>query len=137
MNRELGFDLRSSLAGGPGRYLFQTRSSEIRAGTGLSINRELPIEGDPTVNTEFLLNLAFARYSYDFPKVDVFITVTDYESLTETGRRRVEADANLRRELLKDFTMSLRAYESYDSDPASVGAPSNDYGLTFALGYSY
>ena len=43
----------------------------------------------------------------------------------------------MRRELLKDFTMALHAYESYDSEPASADAPNHDYGLTFALGWSY
>jgi hypothetical protein len=136
-NRELGFDLRTSVSGGLGRYVVQSRSGDFMAAAGASVNRELPLEGDGTTNSELLVTLEYDRYSYDFPKVDIVVTVTDFESMTETGRRRVEADASVRRELLKDFTMTLRAYESYDSKPATEGSTSNDYGLTFALGWSY
>jgi hypothetical protein len=31
----------------------------------------------------------------------------------------------------------LRGYESYDSRPATEGATRNDYGVTFALGWSF
>ena len=37
----------------------------------------------------------------------------------------------------QDFYATLRGYESYDSRPATEGAPRNDYGITFALGWSF
>jgi hypothetical protein len=49
----------------------------------------------------------------------------------------VEAEASLRRELLKDFNLTLHAYESYDSEPATGGAALHDYGLTFGIGWSF
>jgi hypothetical protein len=136
-NRELGFDLRSSVAAGGGRYLAQGRSHKLLAGLGLSVNRERPTEGESTTNVEATAMLHYDRFSYDFPKVDIAVGVAGFASLNEGGRYRVELDASLKRELVKDFHATLRGYESYDSRPATEGAPTSDYGVTFALGWSF
>jgi Protein of unknown function, DUF481 len=136
-NRELGFDLRSSAAGGGGRYLAQSRRYNLLAGVGLSLNRERPTEGESTTNVEALGLLSYDRFSYDFPKVDVSIRLIGFASLSQGGRYRVELDARLKRELVKDFHATLRGYESYDSRPATEGAPTDDYGITFALGWTF
>jgi Protein of unknown function, DUF481 len=136
-NRELGFDLRSSVAGGGGRYLVQSRRDKLLAGLGLSLNRERPVEGESATNIEAVALLNYDRFSYDFPKVDVSVTVAGFASLNEGGRYRVELDARLKRELVKDFYATLRGYESYDSRPATEGATTNDYGITFAVGWSF
>ena len=136
-NRELGFDLRTSAAGGGGRYLAQSRRDKLLAGLGLSVNRERPTEGDSTTNVEAMALLNYDRFSYDFPKVDVSVAVAGFASLNDGGRYRLEADARLKRELVKDFYATLRGYESYDSRPATPGVPTSDYGITFALGWSF
>ena len=136
-NRELGFDLRSSAAGGGGRYLVQGRSDRLLAGVGLSVNREKPVEGESTTNVEATAAVNYDRFAYDFPKVDVSVTLAGFASLNEGGRYRLELEAAFKRELVKDFYASLRGYESYDSRPATEGAAKNDYGVTFALGWSF
>ncbi len=136
-NRELGFSLRSSLAGGAGRYLFQRARDGLLLTTGLSVNREKPTEGNAKTNAEFLLGFQYDRFSYDFPKVDILAKLMGYESLSDWGRTRAEADVRLKREILKDFNLSLRAYESYDSKPATEGAALNDYGVTFGAGWTF
>jgi uncharacterized protein DUF481 len=136
-NRELGFDLRSSAAAGGGRYLVQKRQDRLLAGLGLSVNREKPVEGETTTNVEATAVLAYDRFSYDFPKVDVSVVVAGFASLNEGGRYRLDTDVQLKRELIKDFYATLRGYESYDSRPATEGAARNDYGITFALGWSF
>src|SRR5262249_4931132 len=136
-NRELGFELRSSAAGGGGRYLVQGRSDRLLAGLGLSVNRERPVEGESTTNVEATAVFNYDRFAYDFPKVDVSVTLAGFASLNEGGRYRLELEAAFKRELVKDFYASLRGYESYDSRPATEGAAKNDYGVTFALGWSF
>jgi hypothetical protein len=136
-NRELGFDLRSSAAGGGGRYLAQSRRDKLLAGLGLSVNRERPVEGEDTTNLEAMALLSYDRFSHDFPKLDVALTVAGFASLNDGGRYRLELDARLKRELVKDFYATLRGYESYDNRPATEGAESNDYGVTFALGWTF
>jgi hypothetical protein len=136
-NRELGFELRASGATGGGRYLVQGRRDKLLTALGLSLNRERPTEGESTTNAEAMAVLSYDRFSHDFPKVDVSVALVGFASLTEGGRYRVELDARLKRELVKDFYATLRGYESYDSRPATEGATSNDYGVTFALGWSF
>jgi len=136
-NQELGFELRSSGAVGAGRYLVQTAHDDFLAAIGVSINEERPVEGETTNNAEYLLTMQYDRFSYDFPKIDIFIGFTAYRNMSESGRVRLEADISLRREIFRDFNLSIRGYESYDSQPASEGAELNDYGLTFGFGWSY
>jgi hypothetical protein len=136
-NRELGFDLRSSATVGGGRNLVQSRRDKLLLGLGVSVNREQPVEGEGTTNVEAQGVIRYDRFSYDFPKVDVSVVVAGFISLSDGGRYRVEADARLKRELVKDFYATLRGYESYDNRPATEGSPTSDYGLTFALGWSF
>jgi hypothetical protein len=104
---------------------------------GLSLNRERPTEGEETTNVEALLLLSYDRFAYDFPKVDIAVSAAGFASFTEGGRYRLDLEARLKRELVRDFYATLRGYESYDSRPATEGAPTNDYGVTFALGWTF
>ena len=136
-NKELGFDLRASFTAGAGRYLMQGRRHDLLAALGLRVNREKPLEGETTNNLEAAAGLSFDRFSYDFPKVDVYATVSGFANLTDWGRVRAEVDVRIKRELLRDFAVSLRVYESYDSRPPTAGAARNDYGASFALGWTF
>jgi hypothetical protein len=136
-NPELGFELRSALAGGGGRYLVQHQRDDLLAAGGLSVNREQPLTGETTTNPELTASLQYDKFSYDFPKVDVQITLTAYEGLRDLGRTRFEFNASLKREVLKDFNLTLKGYESYDSKPPTEGSLKNDFGMSFALGWTY
>jgi hypothetical protein len=136
-NRELGFDLRSSLSAGAGRYLVHQRQHELVAALGLRVNKEEPLEGDAVSGLEAALFLTFDRFAWDYPKVDVYAVVGGFASLTDSGRVRFEADVRVRRELFRDFTVSLRVYESYDSEPPTEGSEKNDYGGSFGFGWTF
>lgn len=136
-NTELGFDLRGSLTAGAGRYLMQSARQDFFVAVGPSVNREKPLEGESTTNLEAALGLRYSRFLYDFPKVNVDVSLLGFASLSDWGRTRLELSATVKRELLKDFTVSLRGYESYDSRPATEGAGNNDYGVSFGLGWTF
>jgi hypothetical protein len=136
-NRELGFDLRASVSAGGGRYVVQRPRHDALIVAGLRVNRETPLEGDATTNTELALGLTFDRFSYDFPKIDIYASLAGFASVSDWGRVRLELDVRLKRELLRDFTVSMRVYESYDSRPATEGAERNDYGLSLGLGWTF
>jgi len=136
-NRELGFDLRSSLLAGWGYLLARDRRNQLISGAGLAVNREQPVEGESTTNVEAVLGLDFANFAYDFPNTDIQLSLFSYFGLNHWGRVRVEANASLRRELFSDFFFGLKGYESYDSEPATEGAEKNDWGVSFTLGYSF
>jgi hypothetical protein len=136
-NRELGFDLRTSGQVGGGRYFVQGQRDRLLAGLGLSLNRERPVEGERTTNLEATALFNYDRFAYDFPKVDVSVVFAGFASLSDWGRYRLELNASLKRELVRDFHATLRGYESYDNRPPTEGAPRNDYGMTFALGWTF
>jgi len=136
-NRELGFDLRGSVAAGGGRFVVLDARNRLLTGLGFSLNRERPTEGESTTNVEAVAVIAYDRFSHDYPKVDVTVTASGFASLNDAGRYRFELDAQLKRELVRDFYATLRGYESYDSRPATEGAERNDYGVTFAIGWSF
>jgi len=136
-NRELGFDLRTSVMGGWAYMLARDTRNELLGGAGLALNREKPVEGESTTNVEVLAGFDWANFAYDFPNTDVRFTVFGYLGLNQWGRFRLEASASLRRELFSDFYVGLRGYESYDSEPATEGAQKNDWGLSLTLGYSF
>ena len=136
-NTELGFDLRGSLTAGAGRYILQGRRHDLLTVLGLRVNREKPLEGESTSNLEAALGFSFDRFSYDFPKVDIHATVSGFAGLTDWGRVRAELDLRIKREILRDFSVSLRFYESYDSRPVTEGAARNDYGGSVGIGWTF
>lgn len=136
-NRELGFDLRTSLVGGWAYALARDRKNQLISGAGLSVNREEPVEGDATTNLEAVFALDFANFAYDFPNTDIQVSAYGYLGLTQWGRFRLEASVSLRREIFSDFYFGVKGYESYDSNPATEGATHNDWGLSLTLGYSF
>jgi putative salt-induced outer membrane protein YdiY len=136
-NRELGFDLRSSVLGGWGYMLARDARNELVGGAGVALNREKPVEGESTTNVEAAAGLSWANFAYDFPNTDVKVGAFGYLGLSHWGRFRLEANASLRREIVRDFYVGVKGYESYDSEPATEGAKKNDWGLSLTLGYSF
>ena len=136
-NPQLGYEVRAGLRGGWGRYLLRGQGNELLAVVGLSVNRETPVEGDSTENLEGIIGLDWANFAYSTPKTDIEIQLLVFPSLTSWGRWRLDVDARVKRELFKDFFVSLKGYESFDSDPATEGASSNDWGVTVSLGFSF
>jgi hypothetical protein len=60
-----------------------------------------------------------------------------YPSLSNIGRQRLQLDSAFKRELVKDFFVSLNLYDTYDSRPPNPSADRNDVGIVVSLGWSY
>ena len=136
-NRELGYEVRSSVTAGWGKYLARNTRNELVGGAGLSLNHEVPVDGEATTNVEVALGFTWANFAYDFPNTDIQVGTTAHLGLSQWGRFRLEANARLSREVLKDFYLGLSGYESYDSEPATEGAKRNDWGLTLTVGLRF
>jgi Holliday junction resolvase len=136
-NRELGYEVRSSFTAGWGKYLARNTRNELVGGGGLSLNQEVPVDGEATTNVEAVLGFNYANFAYDFPNTDVQVGAMAYLGLTQWSRFRLEASAKLSREVLKDVYLGLKGYESYDSEPATEGAKRNDWGLTLTVGVRF
>jgi Protein of unknown function, DUF481 len=136
-NEELGLDLRLMLTSGLGAKLVQTNHRELLSALGLSVNREWTHDSDDTSNLEAYLSVLFSVFRYDYPKTDVSIEGTVFPNLTDWGRVRSELDVSVSREIVKDFTLFLTFYDSFDSDPADPAAATNDYGLVTSFGWTF
>lgn len=136
-NDELGLKLRV-LSGVHAGYRFvQTNSSLFATEVGANVNREYSSDGQQKeYNVEAVLSGSFSLFFYETPKTDLKLDASLYPSLTASKRIRVEADASLRQEVIKDFFVELQYYESYDSLPPSGSTSKSDRGLVFKLSWS-
>lgn len=137
-NEELELDLRSTVGFGGGRYLIQTNRTILSLLGGMSFTRERFTNTDSgDSNAEALAILDFQTFTFDDPETDIGATFTVVPSLTESGRVRIDFDTRVRREIFSDFYWSISFFDNYDSDPPSVEAEGNDYGLVSSFGWSF
>jgi hypothetical protein len=137
-NDELDLDLRLMVGIAGGRFLVHTNRTLLGLSGGLAFSEEDYGEGnDFDNNLEALLALRYQYYTFDTPKTNIAVDLVVFPSLTVSGRYRIEFDASLRHELVKDFFWDLSFLDSFDSDPPTLGAVNNDWSLVTSFGYSW
>jgi len=136
-NESLGLILRSQISGVVGRRLVSSNRAFVAAGGGLSVNNEKAIDVPSTQNLEGLLSFKASYYTYDRPKTTIDAAVQYYPGLTDWGRHRLQIDAAFKRELLKDFFLSLSTFFTFDSRPSNSNAAHGDVGFVTSIGWSY
>jgi hypothetical protein len=136
-NESLGLKLRSQLAGAVGPRLVNSNRAQVSLGGGLVVNNEQGVDVEPTQNIEALAVFSMSYYTYDRPKTNLDISTQYYPSLSNIGRHRLQFDASVKRELLKDLFVSLNLYNTYDSRPPNPAADTNDVGIVASIGWSY
>ncbi len=136
-NTDIGLELRSSGAGGFGRYFLQTNRSQLGGSGGLVYTREIPVDGSTTNNLEAYAGARYSFFTYDRPKTTVDVAFSVFPSLNVSGRFRTDLDLTLKRELFKDFTVGFTYYDTYDNKPPGVGSPAHDFGSTVTVGWTF
>ncbi len=136
-NPDLGFDLRGTLGGGVERTLVQSNRSELVAGAGLGGSRERAVGGETDSQLPAMLSVRGSLFIYNTPKTTLDGQFTAYPILNQAGRWRLRADASLKREIFKDFSVAFSFYESFDNRPPSTEASRNDVGATLSLAYVF
>lgn len=136
-NESLGLELRSQVGGVVGPRLVNSNRAQMTVGGGLAFNDERGVDVEPTQNVEGLFVFLWSYYTYDHPKTNLDVTTQYYPSLSNLGRHRIQLDAAVKRELWKDFFVSLSMYNTYDSRPPNPEANTNDIGFVISLGWSY
>lgn len=137
-NRDLGYKLRSTGGIGVGRNLVQTNRTLFQAAGGISVNREVPVDGSAVTNTEAVAVVSYSFFTYDYPKTAVAVSTIVFPSLSDTGRVRMTAKASLARAIVSnDFFASVSAFDEYDNRPPSAEAKSNDFGVTFSVSWKF
>ena len=90
-----------------------------------------------TVSGEAVVGGDFLAFRFDSPKLDANTSLYVFPSVTDLGRVRIQFDTRFSYELLKDFTVALTFYDSFDSRPPTAGVEKNDFGVTFGLGWKF
>jgi hypothetical protein len=136
-NLELQLDRRYSFLGGPGYRIAQSNRSLVTAIAAAAFTRENYYSEDTTKNAEGYFGIDAQFFKLYSPKFDITNQLVFLPNFTTRGRRRLEYNAKLRLELLKDFFVTLTFYDSFDSKPPSETAAKNDYGFTTGLSWSF
>ncbi len=136
-NESLGVTLRSQIGVATGPRLINSNRAQMSLGAGLVFNDERGVDVEPTRNTEALFVFQTSYYTYDRPKTNLDINLQYYPSLSNIGRNRLQLDASVKREFLKDLFVGLSLYNTYDSRPPNPTANTNDIGVVVSIGWSY
>ena len=51
--------------------------------------------------------------------------------------RKRDRHRGIRREIIKDFTVSLNVYDTFDSEPPNPEFDRNDVGVVLSVGWTY
>jgi putative salt-induced outer membrane protein YdiY len=133
---EQKLDLRTTIGGGGGRYLFRSASQHLALGGGLAWTNEkytdpaIPTKdsAEAYVGTEFMTEkLKFA---------DLVTRLTYYPSLTIDDRYRINYKFDLDFNLPGDWYFRVGIFENFDSQPPP-GLSRNDYGWSNSFGLKF
>ena len=138
INEELDLAGRGRLVAFGARTIVQSNHIELYLTGGTLVTRERYFSTDSSATgLEGLLGASFRAFRYDRPKLDVVVSTQVYPSFTVSGRVRMQNDLRASYELVKDFMLTATLFDAYDSKPPTADAPTNDFGTTFSITWTY
>ncbi len=93
--------------------------------------------GTASYETAAVIGAQYSTFTYDFPKITVSSTLQVLPYLTDSGRVRVEFNVQAKREIVRDFYLSLSIFDSYDSRDPSTQQAKNDWGPVLSIGWTF
>lgn len=137
-NLELGLARRYQEGFGIGYTWLTNSSMKGDITSGLIVNQEKSIPDDGNVFTaELPFKVNYNFYRFQHPKLTLNTNQSVYVSLTQKGRIRHDGEIRIDWEMIKDFSISAKFYNSFDSKPASGMGKNFDYGIVFGLTYTF
>jgi hypothetical protein len=136
-NEELGLDLRSAVGAGVGRYLVQNNRVLFSSGAGAAYTHEKFVDTDPESNAVSFGFLGLDFFQYEGSKRDLSVDLLVWPSLTDFGRVRIDLNASMRFEIVRNLKLGFTFWNNYDSRPPTADSLKNDYGLSTTIGYSF
>jgi Protein of unknown function, DUF481 len=136
-NIQLGLDWRYSLGAGYGRDLVDTNRTRLTAIAGLLGMHEEPVTGESTNDLAAILAAQYSTFTYDFPKVTIGASLAVIPYLTQSGRVRLNFNGSVKREIARDFYLTLSIFDDFDNRDPSTGQVKNDWGPVLSIGYSF
>ncbi len=133
---EQKLDLRTTIGGGGGRYLFRSAAQHLALGGGLAWTNEQYT--DPAIPTkdsaEAYIGTEFMTEKMKF--ADLVTRLTYYPSLTIDDRYRINYKFDLDFNLPGDWYFRIGIFENFDSLPPP-GLSRNDYGWSNSFGLKF
>lgn len=137
-NDELGLSHRATLGVVGLRTLVENHHVELRVPAGLVASQEQYYGSDTAiVSPEGLLGFDLSAFRFDTPKLDFSTGAFAYPSLSDWGRVRLQLDARIKYEIVKDFFVGVRFTDSFDSRSPDTGASQNDFTTDLTIGWSF
>ena len=136
-NESLGVRLRSQVGAVAGPRLVDSNRAQVFLGAGVVFNDERAVDAPSARNVEAMVLARASYFTYDRPKTNLDLSLQYFPSLSNGGRHRLQLDAAARREVWKDFYLSVNGFDTYDSHPPNPAFDSNDVGVVLSLGWSY
>jgi hypothetical protein len=81
--------------------------------------------------------IQFKKFHYSSPKISIDAQYLLYPGLSDWGRIRMNLSINTSVEIFKDFLVGFTFYDNFDNRPSSSAESTNDYGITFTMGYQF
>ncbi len=139
-NDEQQLELRTTLGGALGHFIRDSENTRFYWLGGTVWTRELynsnGITPNPDTNSaEGLAGLAFEYFR--FKTTDFKFVMNSYPSFTEPGRLRLNGNASIKFQLIKDLYWRFGIYLTYDSRPPQTVSTKSDYGISSSLGWTF
>jgi hypothetical protein len=133
-NDELGIKARYSAGLGGGNSIIQTEKQRLLIMTGIIGNAEKAVESDSfTFNAEWPVSLEHTVYSFIRPNLSSTIKIISYTGISEQGRYRLDASADLSWEFIKNFKLQFSVYYNYDNKILAGKNSKEDFGTVLSL----
>ena len=137
-NDELDLKLRAQAGGALRRYLLRTNRSYSSASAGVVYNHEEFTDETPSgANWELVFGTEYEFFTFNSPKTRVSAYFMAYPSMTTLGRVRLDLNVSAKRELVKDFYVSLSLVDSYDNRPKADDETANTFNVVTSVGWSF
>ena len=137
-NLELGLHRRFQEGLGAGNKFLTNKHVYAWTRSGMVLNQEKNNE-DSLSGTlvELFCQFEFNFFKFTKPEISFNITESFYYSLSQAGRFRNDAQANLNWEIVKDLKLTISAYYNYDKQPPSAESRKFDLGTILTIGYKF
>ena len=137
-NLELGLQRRFQEGLGAGNKFLTNKHVYAWTRGGLVLNQEKNNEDSLSGTLVELFNqFEFNFFKFTKPEISFNITESFYYSLSQAGRFRNDAQANLNWEIIKDLRLTISAYYNYDNQPPSATSRKFDVGTVLNIGYTF
>jgi putative salt-induced outer membrane protein YdiY len=135
-NSQLSLDFSVAIGTGPGRIFINTNRVILTTWIGPFYRREIYEGEDPRTAVPLALATDFELFSWAGLSTDLSSRLVVAPVLNDAGRWQINFTAQLKREILNNFYLTIGVSEYFDSDPPT-DANKNDFSLNTSFSWTF